>query len=169
MRNALTHEEPNKRRIIRRLRRTSCFEGGKEVPLMKNYSQFHDGNLEGLWIDDTVVHVYLRTLEKERFVAVAEGVVALAASGFRAGNLIFEVVTRDHEEIASSDIAELYDLQEGSAGETQGAQLLEKARHEGLILLEINPSYGATCIVMAHSVDLIARNDWLGHQPVTVM
>jgi hypothetical protein len=89
------------------------FKVEKRRPQMKNYSQFHDGNLEGLWIDETVVHVYLRTLEKERFVAVAEGVVALAASGFRAGNLIFEVVTRNHEEITFSDIADLYDLQEG--------------------------------------------------------
>jgi len=128
---------------------------------MKTYSQFHDGDLEGLWIDGTTVHVYLRTLEKERFTAVAEGVVALGASGFRAGNLIFEVVTRDRDEIDFRDIAELYDLRDGPAGEGQGMQLLGKARQEGLTLLAIDPSYGATCLVLARSVDLLDRNEWL--------
>ena len=125
---------------------------------MKNYSQFHDGVLEGLWVDGTTVHVYLTTLKKERFTAVAQGVVALTANGFKAGNLIFEVITRDQDEIVFGDIADLYDLQDGPAGETQGMLLLERAKHEGLILLEVLPSYGATCLALAHSVDLLERN-----------
>ncbi|HWZ43513.1 MAG TPA: hypothetical protein VNW97_08540 [Candidatus Saccharimonadales bacterium] len=128
----------------------------KGVRQMKNHDQFHDGVLEGLWIDGTIVHVFLSTLKKERFTAVAEGVVALAANGFRAGNIIFEVLTRGHEEIVSSDIAELYDLQDGPQGENQGMKLLEKAQHEGLTLLEINPSYGGTCLVLAHSINFFA-------------
>ena len=128
---------------------------------MKNYGQFHDGYLEGLWIYDTIVHVFLRTLGKERFTAVAEGVVALGASGFRAGNLILQVALRGNDEIVFRDIAELYDLQDGSAGEDQGMRLLGKARQEGLTLLAIDPSYGATCLVLAHSVDLLERNEWL--------
>ncbi len=128
---------------------------------MKTYSQFHDGYLEGLWIDGTTVHVFLNTLEKERFTAVANGVVALGASGFRAGNIILRVATRDHEEIVFRDIAELYDLRPGPPGEGQGMRLLEKARQQGLTLLAIDPSYGATCLVLAHSVDLLDRNEWL--------
>jgi len=135
---------------------------------MKDYSQFHDGYLEGLWIDGTTVHVYLSTSEKERFTAVAEGVVALAASGFRAGNLIFEVVTRHNEEIALPDIAEVYYLREDPAGEREGTRLLGEARQEGLTLLEINPSYGATCMVLARSVDLLERNEWLARYAMIV-
>jgi hypothetical protein len=67
---------------------------------MKKYGRFHDGFFEGFWIDGTTVQVHLSTLEKERFTAVAEGVVALAANGFRAGNIVFDVVARGHEEIA---------------------------------------------------------------------
>jgi hypothetical protein len=128
---------------------------------MKNYSQFHDGVFEGLWIDGATVHVYVSTLKKERFTAVAGGVVALAASDFRAGNLIFEVVTRDHDEIVFDDVVALYQLQGGPADESKGAQLLEKAQQAGLTLLELNPSYGATCLVLAHTVDLLERNEWL--------
>jgi hypothetical protein len=126
---------------------------------MTTHGQFHDGYLEGLWIDGTTVHVYLCTLEKERFTAVADGVVALGATGFRAGNIILDVATRDREEIVFRDIAELYDLQDGPAGERQGMKLLGKAQQDGLTLLAINPSYGATCLVLAHSVDLLERND----------
>jgi hypothetical protein len=132
---------------------------------MKNHDQFHDGVLEGLWIDGAIVHVFLSTLKKERFTAVAEGVVALAANGFRAGNIIFEVLTRGHEEIVIRDIAELYDLQDGPLGEGQGIQLLGKAQREGLTLLEINPSYGGTCLVLAHSIYLLERNEWLVRYP----
>jgi hypothetical protein len=128
---------------------------------MKRYSQFHDGYLEGLWIDGTTVHVYLSTLEKERFTAVAEGTVALAAGGFRLGNLVFDVITRDHDEIVFRDIEELYSLQDGPAGKAQGERLLGKARQEGLTLLETTSSYGATCMVLANSVGLLERNEWL--------
>jgi hypothetical protein len=135
---------------------------------MKNHDQFHDGVLEGLWIDGTIVHVFLSSLKKERFTAVAEGVVALSANGFRAGNIIFEVLTRGHEEIVSSDIVELYDLQDGPQGEGQGMKLLEKAQQEGLTLLEINPSYGGTCLVLAHSINLLERNEWLAQYPMSL-
>jgi hypothetical protein len=128
---------------------------------MKDYNQFHDGYLEGLWIDGTTVHVYLCTLEKQGFTAVAQGVVALAATGFRAGNLIFEVLLHSPEEVALCDIAEVYNLPNGSAGELQTKRELEKARQEGLTLLEINPSYGASCLILAHSVELLGRNEWL--------
>jgi hypothetical protein len=72
---------------------------------MRKYAQFHDGFLEGFWIDGTTVHVYLNTLEKERFTAV--GVAAMDANGFRAGNVIFDVVVRDRDEIVLGDIAQL--------------------------------------------------------------
>jgi hypothetical protein len=85
---------------------------------MRKYGQFHDGFFEGFWINGTTVHVFLSTLEKERFTAIAEGVVALDANGFRAGNIIFDAIVRDHEEIVFRDITQLYDLREGPAGES---------------------------------------------------
>jgi hypothetical protein len=127
---------------------------------MKKYSQFHDGSFEGFWIDGITVHVYLSTLEKERFTVVNEGVVAVAAGGFRAGNIVFDIVSRNHKEITLRDIEELYDLREGPAGESQDMRQLGKAQKEELTLFEISPSYGATCMVLAHSVDVLERNEW---------
>ena len=90
---------------------------------MKNYSQFHDGFLEGLWIDCSTVHVYLSMANKQRFVITASDVAALTAGTFRKGNIIFEVLTRDHEEIDLSDIDGLYDVAAGPVGDSQHLKL----------------------------------------------
>jgi len=126
---------------------------------MKKYAQFHDGFFEGFWIDGTTVHVYLSTLEKERFTAVADGVAALDASGSRAGNIIFDVVVRDYDEVTSRDIEALFDLGEGPAGEDQRMRQLDKAKRGKLSLLEIGPSYGGAFMVLAQSVNLLERTE----------
>jgi hypothetical protein len=77
---------------------------------MKEYTLFHDGLFEGLRIDGETVRVYLKTVEKDRFAGVANGVVALNANGFRSGNIVLSVTSRDPDEIALTDIQELYDL-----------------------------------------------------------
>jgi hypothetical protein len=126
---------------------------------MKNYDQFHDGWLDGLLINQKSVQVFLSTEERMPFVVVADGVVALAADGFKAGNIVFEVVTRQKEELTLQDITRAYALAEGATD--QGEKLLVKALEQNLIVLEINPSYGATCILLAESVDLIHRGESL--------
>lgn len=127
---------------------------------MKNYDQFHDGSFEGLWINGKTVHLFLASEGLQRFVLVAEGISALSANGFKSGNIIFEVVTRSSEEVTLQDIQTLYELQTGSPGEIQAANLLEKVRLEKLELLEINPSYGANCLALGRSVELLTRDAW---------
>ena len=104
---------------------------------MNDYGNFHDGVLEGVWVDDSTAYVFLSTLMKERFAVVADGIVALTVTNFKKGNLIFEVVARGHEELTMDDIAALYDLREGKEGEEQAAKLLAKARQERLSILDI--------------------------------
>lgn len=41
-------------------------------------------------------------------------------------------------------------------------KLLDKALEQNLIVLEINPSYGASCILLAESVDLLHRSESVG-------
>ena len=124
-------------------------------PSMKNFTQFHDGFFDGLWIDSTRVHIYLSTLQKERFTAVADGVVRLFATGIKEGNIIFDVVVRDHDELTPDDISAVYDLAGGTALEEKASRLLDKAREEKWVLLEISPSYGANCLILARRVDVV--------------
>ena len=135
---------------------------------MKNYSQFHDGSFEGLWIDGKTVHLFLASEGLQRSVIVAEGVSALSANGFKSGNIIFEVVTRSSGEITLQDIQTLYELQAGSPGEIQAANLLKKVHLEKLEILEINPSYGASCVVLTSSHSLFKREEWLERHAVNL-
>jgi len=84
-------------------------------------------------------------------------VAALAADGFKAGNIVFDVVTRQKEEVDIQDIMRAYRLAEGAAERAQAQKLLEKALEQNLIVLEINPSYAATCILLAESLELLHR------------
>jgi hypothetical protein len=123
---------------------------------MKNHTQFHDGTFDGLRIQDRdkgIVDVYLRTSKGQRTTVVLTGVVMLNATGFKAGNIIFEVLTRDHNEVTAQDITELYDLQPGHEPESWEKQLMEKVGQEALQILEINPSYGARCLVLARTME----------------
>jgi len=135
---------------------------------MTNYGQFHDGSFEGLWIDGKIAHLFLATEDLQRFVIVAEGVSALAANGFKAGNILFEVLTRSAAEVTLRDIHSLYELQAGSSGEIQGANLLKNIHLEKQEILEVNPSYGASCIVLADSYDLLRRGEWVERYVVNV-
>src|SRR5205807_1093863 len=89
-------------------------EDPNEKESMNNYTEYHDGFFDGLWIqDEGTLQVYLRTSGKKRNTVALTGVVMLKVTGFKAGNIIFEVLTRDHNEITLQDIAELYDLPAG--------------------------------------------------------
>jgi hypothetical protein len=135
---------------------------------MKNHDDFHDGTFDGVWVNDATAYVFLRTFSKEPFTAVAGGIAALKVTGFKKGNLIFEVVIRSYEEVTVEDIAVLYDLREGEDG-AEAAKLMMRAQQERLSILVVTPSYGATCLLLARSIEIIERNDWsrLYLSPVT--
>ena len=128
---------------------------------MNEYGQFHDGSFDGLWINGKSAHVFLSTGEKRPFTVTLLEVAALSASEFRAGSIVLSVETRESEEISAKDIADLFDLHEGTADEAQVARQLAKARAEKLLLFTIAPSYGAYCLILARYMDLVPRRDWI--------
>jgi len=128
---------------------------------MKTYSEFHDGLFEGLRIekDQKVVHVYLRTSGGQRTTVCLRGVVMLKAGGFREGNIIFESSVRNSGEITLADIAELYELDPNNERARWEHKLLERVREEQLQILEVNPSYGGSCVILAKTIELMPRSD----------
>jgi hypothetical protein len=126
-----------------------------------NYRDFHDGFFEGLWIPGKeVVHVHLSTSSRQRKTAVLAGVVMLKAGEFKEGNIILDILVRDHNEITLADIEELYDLQPGHEPQPWEYDLLKRTREQSLILFEVNSSYGGTCCVLAKTVELLECRDW---------
>lgn len=129
---------------------------------MTNYKQFHDGIFEGLWIPSKgTVNVYLSTSERERTTVLLTGVVMVKVTGFKEGNIIFDVTTRDGDEITLLDIADLYDLRPDHQPAAWEHQLLEKAQKQGFQLFQINPSYGGSCLMLSEAVELM-KNDRKG-------
>jgi hypothetical protein len=120
---------------------------------MEKFDQFHDGFLDGLLIQGTTVRVFLSSYDRREFVLEVGGVVSLKADGFRQGNIIFDVLKRNGDEITVDDIQNLLEFRE----EELGLKKLEEARGKNLVVLEINPSYGASCVILAESVELLPR------------
>ena len=73
---------------------------------MKKYNQFHDGVLEGPWIEGSTIHLFLRTTKGTSVTLVANGTKALNAGPFRPGNIVFDVVIRDASDATMADIVE---------------------------------------------------------------
>jgi hypothetical protein len=120
---------------------------------MREFHQFHDEYLDGLLIQGADAHVFLRTGSGQKFVLEVSGVLSLILDGFRQGNIILDVLIRNGEEITVHDIVGFYGFKE----EAKALAKLEEVRRKNLVVLEINPSYGATCTILAESVELLPR------------
>ena len=83
----------------------------------------------------------------------------MGADGLKTGNIIFDVSIRTHEELNERDVAALPDLQMIDPAKVNVP--LGKAHQQKLMILEINPSYGGSCLVLARSFELLSRKEWL--------
>jgi hypothetical protein len=127
-----------------------------EVRQMKTLEQFHDGFLNGLLIQNTTVYVFISTDKSKKFVLEGRDVLSLKADGFRQGNIIYDVLVRDSDEVTLEDIHNFYEFKD----EANALKKLEDVRRKTVVVIEINPSYGASCLILAGSVDLITYQEW---------
>jgi hypothetical protein len=127
---------------------------------LEKYFAFHDGSLDGLLVEDKTAHVFVSTMNQERFVIEASGVVALNADNFKQGNIIFEVLTRSANELTLEHIESVHGGFPEVSRSRFAARGLELAVEKDLSLLVIDPSYGATCLVLAATFNLRKRRDW---------
>ena len=126
---------------------------------MKNLNQFHDGHVEGLLIEGAKVQIFLSTEDHQAFVLELNGTLSLKADGFRQTSSIFDVLVRERDELTYDDVVESYGFTDASKARSKFEQL----RDENLIVVRINPSYGASCLILAGSFALISRSDWATH------
>jgi len=107
---------------------------------------FHDGFFDGFRLDfNKSLRIFLRTANKVPHTLLLEGVEALAISGVKEGNIIFDLVFRDAEQATASVIAELYEV---GPDTEQAKNLLRSAQDKKLQILELNPSYGARGLIL---------------------
>jgi hypothetical protein len=120
---------------------------------MENFDRFHDGSLDGLLVEGPDVRVFLRSYDKQEFVLDVSGVLSLKVDGFRQGNIIFDVLVRNGKEVTIDDMINFF----GFKDEANADRKLQDVHAKNLIVLEINPSYGASCAILAESVGLVPR------------
>jgi hypothetical protein len=124
---------------------------------MKVFSEFHDGSLDGVLLDGTSAFLFLRTLSKDRFVVRLDGLLSLKMDDFRQGSSVFDVIARKGNEITHDDIEQLF----GFVDVAKTAKKLAEAHEEQLVVVEVNPSYGASFLAIAKSFRTMSRKDWL--------
>ncbi len=128
-----------------------------ENVVMSTFPNFHDGFFDGLWASENKsVHLFLRTSNGERSTIVLNEVERLNTSNFMAGNIILDVLLVEPEKLTIAHIEQLYQLQPIQAELAQ--QLLGKAQQRGLLALEINPSYGAECVVLFRAAEVLPNH-----------
>jgi hypothetical protein len=117
-----------------------------------NIPSFHDGHFDGFRIGpNKELDFFLRTHDGKSLTLTLQGVDALTLSEIKQGNIIFDLVFRSGEQLTTSDMQELFDVEVDA---TQASTLLKTKRDMGLQLLELNASYGAHGLVLFQTVEL---------------
>jgi hypothetical protein len=115
---------------------------------------FHDGYFDGLWISDQKkVHLFVRTVEGERFTLVLDGVKSLRASDVREGNIILALELLDAAKLIAGHIEQANELS-GVDTEAQIAKLLASAKEASLNVFTMSSSYGAVCTALFARAEL---------------
>jgi hypothetical protein len=121
-------------------------------------SKFHDGFVDGFLIREPQVIIFIRTEGNEAFALAADDVTRMRVDSLLQGNIVFDIVMRQGHELTRSDV-DVYGFAANPNGEKLATGTLERLRMENRVALEINPSYGCACFLIAQAVTLIPRSD----------
>ena len=121
-------------------------------------SKFHDGFVDGFLIRERQVIIFIRADDNEAFALVADDVTRMRVDSLLQGNIIFDIVMRQGQELTRSDV-DVFGFAASLDGEALANDKLERLRTENRVALEINPSYGCECFLIAQAVKLIPRSE----------
>ena len=121
---------------------------------MNALQDIHDGFFDGLLLsEEKTAHLFLRTCAGQRSTVVLKDVERMSVQNFMQGNIIFDVVLIEPSNLTIAHIEQAYQLQ---PSQTELAQkLLEEAQQRKLLVLEINPSYGAEFTALFGAVEIL--------------
>jgi hypothetical protein len=117
---------------------------------MAEIPDMHDGFFDGLWIsEDQNAYLFLRTEAGERATLVLKNVERIHVANFKTGNIIFNL---SFLELTIECIQQLYGFRD--LGKAQ--EFFKKTQERELRVLEIVPSYGATCTALFRTTEILA-------------
>lgn len=80
----------------------------------------------------------------------------MLVDNFREGSSIFDIAIRQGEDLTRDDM-NVYGYADTPDGEKAANDMLERMRRENRLALEINPSYGCECFLIAQTITFIDR------------
>ena len=121
-------------------------------------SNFHDGFVDGVLIREPQGIVFIKTDDNEAFALLADGVTGMRVDSLPEGNIIFDIVIRRGNDLTRSDV-DIHGFAANADGERRATEKLQQLRTEDQVALEINPSYGCECFLIAEAVILVPRSE----------
>jgi hypothetical protein len=116
---------------------------------------FHDGFLDGLFTFGPEARMFLRRENGEKFTLILHGVERLQGEDFWEGNIIFDVVLLEPEELEVSDVFELYGYSKEAMKTFSVTDWAADAKAKGLRAVQISPSYGCSVQALFRSSELV--------------
>jgi hypothetical protein len=114
----------------------------------------HDGFFDGLWrSEDKQIRLFLRTDAGLCSTIVLRDVERLNVSNFREGNIVFDVSLVEPSMVTAEHIEQLYGCQPNDAALVH--RFLTSVKQKGLSVLEVNPSYGAECVALFKTLEIL--------------
>ena len=123
-------------------------------------ADFHDGTVHGFWLRGSSFHLLLSTEDGAEYALLVHELVAVSSAGFSTQNIIFDVQIKEARDLTEEDMREVYAISEMPGDESRLPGLLEKAQARESILVVVDPSCGANCLALGHSVELLTRDAW---------
>ncbi len=120
-----------------------------------NNPNVHDAKLVGIFFPaDKVVLLVIKGILSVIHCIALNGVERFRAEDLREGNIILDITVVSGDAVNSSDVSYVLGLINDSTHERFLINTMERFRSKELLLVKINPSYGATCICMCTNIEL---------------
>lgn len=113
----------------------------------------HDGLVRGLLLcKDKRLLLPVETSDGSRFCLVMHGVDRLRADDFRQGNIILSIDVSTGDQLTLDDVAFAFDVDADQSSFLQ--RTMDRLRNDGLMLVRISPSYGASAVCVCSDLSL---------------
>ena len=114
-----------------------------------DFSEFHDAQFMGIRIiENEVIELEFLKVNGERTILTLHGVTRMRAQDFREGNVVLDVHLSKVSRTARPLVEDLL-----GADDPTVSKVLDHAIQDGLLILEVNPSYGCSLLALCSRVE----------------
>jgi hypothetical protein len=116
----------------------------------------HDGFVDGVFISDSTVRIFLRSVTGEQFTLMLNEVDALRVNDFKKGNIIFELRFLSPDQLDADFVFEIYEYSEHDKNNFVLKDWIGKAKEKELAAIELTSSYGCSLFALFKNRTLLS-------------